>query len=227
MREVLLFDVLFFEWTPGRVLLFVLIAPAPDNFAILFLFGEFFYSGNTETTQCDNYKRVIDENLSFPDLIIIDGGKGQYSVSREVLNELGLHDLPILAVAKGKKRNAGEEKIYYESKEYILEKLVKLVKINFNLIGKKRILIPFPLALAKISARLFEFMPKPLLTRDQLILLKYDNIPSGKYKTNSDIGVPSKRYFDIEVEKYCYMWREGGQFSTSRYRSKWYFTFKY
>ena len=89
-----------------------------------------------------------------------------------------------------------------------------------NLIGKKRILIPFPLILAKMTARFFEFMPKPLLTRDQLILLKYDNIPSGKYKTNSDIGVPSKRYFDIEVEKYCYMWREGGQFSTDRYRSE-------
>ena len=74
--------------------------------------------------------------------------------------------------------------------------------------------------MAKITARLFEFMPKPLLTRDQLILLKYDNIPSGKYKTNSDIGVPSKRYFNIEVEKYSYMWREGGQFSTDRYRSE-------
>jgi excinuclease ABC subunit C len=61
-------------------------------------------------------------SLSLPDLILIDGGKGQYSVSREMLNELGLHDLPILAVAKGKKRNAGEEKIYYENKEYILNK---------------------------------------------------------------------------------------------------------
>jgi len=61
-------------------------------------------------------------SLSLPDLILVDGGKGQYSVSREVLNELGLHDLPILAVAKGKKRNAGEEKIYYEGKEYILNK---------------------------------------------------------------------------------------------------------
>ena len=49
-------------------------------------------------------------SLSLPDLILIDGGKGQYSVSREILNELGLHDLPILAVAKGKRRNAGEEK---------------------------------------------------------------------------------------------------------------------
>ena len=61
-------------------------------------------------------------SLSLPDLIIIDGGKGQYSVSREVLNELGLHDLPILAVAKGKKRNAGEEKIYHCGKEIILDK---------------------------------------------------------------------------------------------------------
>ena len=61
-------------------------------------------------------------SLSLPELVIIDGGKGQYSVSREILNELGLHDLPILAVAKGKYRNAGEEKIYYESKEYILQK---------------------------------------------------------------------------------------------------------
>ena len=62
------------------------------------------------------------ESLSLPDLILIDGGKGQYSVSRETLNELGLHDLPILAVAKGKRRNAGEEKIYYKNKEFILNK---------------------------------------------------------------------------------------------------------
>ena len=71
------------------------------------------------------FSKAIKEksgSLSLPDLILIDGGKGQYSVSREVLNELGLHDLPILAVAKGKRRNAGEEKIYYQNKEFILNK---------------------------------------------------------------------------------------------------------
>ena len=71
------------------------------------------------------FSKAIKEksgSLSLPDMILIDGGKGQYSVSREVLNELGLHDLPILAVAKGKKRNAGEEKIYHENKEFILNK---------------------------------------------------------------------------------------------------------
>jgi len=76
-----------------------------------------------------------------------------------------------------------------------------------------------PLPIAQMSARFFEIMPKPLLTRDQLKLLKYDNVLSGKYKSNSDIGVPSLRYFDEEVKKYCYMWREGGQFSTEKYNS--------
>ena len=94
----------------------------------------------------------------------------------------------------------------------ILERLLYLI-------DKKRILLPFPLPLAKLSARFFELMPKPLLTRDQLKLLKYDNIASGKYKTNSDIGMPSKRYFNDEVKKYCYMWKEGGQFSTEKYMS--------
>ena len=69
-----------------------------------------------------------------------------------------------------------------------------------------------------MSARIFEIMPNPLLTQDQLKLLKYDNIESGKYKTNSDIGLPSVRYFDQEVKKYCYMWRAGGQFSTEKYK---------
>ena len=89
-----------------------------------------------------------------------------------------------------------------------------------NLINKKRILIPFPLPLAQFSTRFFEILPNPLLTRDQLRLLKYDNISSGKYKTNSEIGIPSVKFFDQEVKKYCYMWREGGQFSTEKYTSE-------
>ena len=94
----------------------------------------------------------------------------------------------------------------------ILEKLL-------NLIDKKRILIPLPLSIANFSAKLFEKLPNPLLTTDQLRLLKYDNIISGKYKTNSDIGVPSLKTFDVEVKKYAYMWRDGGQFSTEKYVS--------
>ena len=88
------------------------------------------------------------------------------------------------------------------------------------LIDKKRILMPMPLLLASISAKIFQLLPNPLLTEDQLRLLKYDNVLSTKYKSNFDIGLPSKKFFNEEVKKYCYMWREGGQFSTEEYNSK-------
>ena len=95
--------------------------------------------------------------------------------------------------------------------------LKEILKKLLKLINKNRILIPLPLFVAKMSANLFQIFPKPLLTLDQLKLLKYDNIPSKKYQTNSDIGLPSTKIFEQEVEKYCYMWREGGQFSTKKY----------
>jgi len=47
-------------------------------------------------------------------------------------------------------------------------------------------------------------------------LLRYNNVASGKYKTNFDIGIPSVNRFDVEVEKYAFMWKEGGQFSRKK-----------
>ena len=96
------------------------------------------------------------------------------------------------------------------------EIIIKLL----NSIGKKRILINIPLPIAKVMASFLQLAPRPLFTKDQLTLLKYDNIPSGKYKTNFDIGMPSKKNFEIEVGKYSYMWRENGQFSLEKYNLK-------
>ena len=98
--------------------------------------------------------------------------------------------------------------------------LKEIIKTLLNLVEKKRILINMPLPLANLTASFFQLFPKPLLTNDQLKLLKYDNILSGKYKNNSDIGIPSKKIFYDEVKKYSYMWKEGGQFSTSKYTKK-------
>ena len=91
----------------------------------------------------------------------------------------------------------------------ILKRLLKLIE-------KKRLLIPLPLFLAKLSAIFFQLLPNPLLTLDQLKLLRYNNVASGKYKTNFDIGIPSVRRFDVEVEKYAFMWKESGQFSRKK-----------
>ncbi len=88
----------------------------------------------------------------------------------------------------------------------ILEKLL-------SSINKKKFLIPFPISIAKLSAFFLEQFPRPLLTRDQLKLLKYDNILSGSYKSNKDIGCSSGLKFEDQIKKYSYMWREGGEYS--------------
>ena len=95
----------------------------------------------------------------------------------------------------------------------ILQRLLKIIE-------KKRLFIPLPLLIAKIFARFFQIFPNPLLTLDQLNLLKYDNVASGKYKSNFDIGVPSIHTFDLEVGRYAFMWKEAGQFSTNKYNIK-------
>ena len=83
-------------------------------------------------------------------------------------------------------------------------------------INKKRLLIPLPMSIAKINAKLFQLMPKPLLTIDQLKLLKYDNIVSKKFKTNFDIGMEAKKKFDEEINHYSFNWTSGGQFSKGK-----------
>ena len=90
----------------------------------------------SETVKGDDYgmmKEVLRRRFSralkdesstkaMPDLVLIDGGKGQYSVSREILNDLGLHELPIIAIAKGKNRNAGDETFFHDGKLFKFKK---------------------------------------------------------------------------------------------------------
>ena len=56
-------------------------------------------------------------------------------------------------------------------------------------------------------------MPKPLLTMDQLKLLKYDNISSKKFKTNFDLKMNANKKFDEEINRYSFNWTSGGQFA--------------
>ncbi|MET0225595.1 MAG: excinuclease ABC subunit UvrC [Dokdonella sp.] len=52
----------------------------------------------------------VDESMArLPDLLLIDGGKGQVQQAVDVLNELGLEGVPVVGVAKGEARRAGDE----------------------------------------------------------------------------------------------------------------------
>ena len=95
---------------------------------------------------------------------------------------------------------------------------LEILNILSKCINKKRVFLPLPLFLAKFSAKILEKMPNPLLTVDQLNLLKYDNISSKNNMNNFDLGSPSKINFEEGVMKYAYNWREGGQFSVKNFK---------
>jgi len=67
-------------------------------------------------------KNKKQTDIIIPDLVIIDGGKGQYSVGRKILDEQGFHDIPIIAIAKGKGRNKGEETFFHKTSVVKLSK---------------------------------------------------------------------------------------------------------
>ena len=53
-----------------------------------------------------------EESQNWPELVLIDGGQGQLSAAKTILNDLGLHDLPVAGIAKGPDRDAGREHFY-------------------------------------------------------------------------------------------------------------------
>ena len=62
------------------------------------------------------------ESTAWPDLVLIDGGAGQISATMQVLEELGIDDLPVAGVAKGPDRDAGREHFYLPDKSsFMLE----------------------------------------------------------------------------------------------------------
>ena len=63
------------------------------------------------------YRRVRDGEVPAPDLVLIDGGRGQLGEAAQVLEELGLHGITLIGVAKGPDRRAGQEQLFLLGRE--------------------------------------------------------------------------------------------------------------
>lgn len=61
------------------------------------------------------YERVTSEGGKIPDLVLIDGGRGQVSAARAALAELGLNDVSVVGVSKGPERKPGLEELVIEA----------------------------------------------------------------------------------------------------------------
>ena len=64
--------------------------------------------------------RIVSGEYPVPDLLVIDGGKGQVGVAVSVLEEQGLHGVPLIGIAKGPERKAGEEDIVFPDRDGVL-----------------------------------------------------------------------------------------------------------
>ena len=67
------------------------------------------------------YERITAEAGRIPDLVLIDGGKGQVNVAAAVLRDLGLHQVCVVGVAKGPERKPGEEELILEAEGRTLQ----------------------------------------------------------------------------------------------------------
>jgi excinuclease ABC subunit C len=64
--------------------------------------------------------RIVAGEYPAPDLLVMDGGKGQVAVAAEVLAEQGLHDTRLIGIAKGPERKPGEEDIVFPDRHDVL-----------------------------------------------------------------------------------------------------------
>ncbi|WP_420102662.1 excinuclease ABC subunit UvrC [Bosea sp. (in: a-proteobacteria)] len=70
-----------------------------------------------KTRKVTKPRKDVDGFPSRPDLVIVDGGKGQFSAALRIMRELGAGDIPLVAIAKGEDRNAMRETFHMEGKE--------------------------------------------------------------------------------------------------------------
>ena len=114
------------------------------------------------------------------------------------------------AIIKALQLNNPEPKIFEIGgpKNYSFKELMEILLTQ---IKKKRFLVPIPFSVAKLQSYFLQMMPNPLLTPDQVDILKFNNIVSGNYPTLRDLNIEGTSIEKI-LPEYIYRFRTGGQF---------------
>ena len=137
-----------------------------------------------------------------PFLPLVGGGQTKFSpiyvgdVARAIVKSLELNNSESITYELGGPNN------------YSFRELMEILLLE---IKKKRFLVSIPFGLAKFQSYFLQMMPNPLLTSDQVELLKHNNIVSGDCPTLKDLGITGTPLQSI-LPKYIYRFRTGGQF---------------
>ena len=137
-----------------------------------------------------------------PAIPLIGGGKTKFS-------PIYVGDIA-KAIVKTLEIDTAEPKIYELGgpENYTFKQLMEILLTE---IKKRRFLVSIPFNVAKFQSYFLQMFPKPLLTSDQVEMLKYNNIVSGEHQSLQDLGIIGKNIHSI-LPKYIYRFRSGGQF---------------
>jgi uncharacterized protein YbjT (DUF2867 family) len=137
-----------------------------------------------------------------PALPLIGGGKTRFQpvyVGDVADALLRLVEDPATA---GKRYELGGPRIY---------SFRELMELMLRQIGRKRLLVPVPFGVASLQAFFLEWLPVPLLTRDQVLLLRRDTIVSPGALTLADLGI-APTAMEMVIPSYLARYRPGGRF---------------
>ena len=149
------------------------------------------------------FNRFAEMARFSPALPLIGGGKTRFQpvyvgdVARAVvkaLNEPG---------CRGKVYELGGPKTY---------SFKALMQLMLKTIGRKRALVSLPFGLARLQATFLEVLPQPPLTRDQVTLLRRDNVVSAGALTLADLGIEATAP-EAVIPGYLDKYRPGGRYN--------------
>ena len=91
----------------------------------------------------------------------------------------------------------------------------QLLQLMLQTINRRRLLVPLPFAVADMQAFFLEKLPQPMLTRDQVAMLRKDNIVQPGALTLADLGI-EPHSVEVIIPTYLDRYRPGGRFNSQR-----------
>jgi NADH dehydrogenase len=152
------------------------------------------------------FNRFAEITRFSPALPLIGGGRTRFQpvyvgdVARAVMKAL------TDPACRGKVYELGGPKVY---------SFKELMVLLLSTIGRKRLLVDLPFGVARLQATFLELLPQPLLTRDQVTLLRDDNVVSPGALTLQDLGIEATAP-EAVIPTYLDRYRPGGRFGRVR-----------
>ncbi|MEO0392040.1 MAG: complex I NDUFA9 subunit family protein [Pseudomonadota bacterium] len=147
--------------------------------------------------------RFGEMSMYSPVLPLIGGGKTRFQPVYVADVADAIHTALASQEARGQTYELGGPKRY--TFKQILEYINEIT-------GRNRRLVNLPFAIASVQGSILEKLPGQLLTRDQVTLLKSDNVVDAAAKTLADLGIDATAMEAIAPE-YLYRYRKGGRFA--------------